>query len=605
MDVEALHWDGGASAWPKGRLVPYTSKLCYFDFDSFPDRGQGRKSKLCILLPGLGDGFCTVPWLSCLGEKLVEQGDWLVVQPVLRSSYSQFGFHTLADDVQDIEELLAAVKGRVVTGMAPIQDLLLVGHSTGCQIFLRWLVHYCEKLNAVNASSDRILDSMPEYGKIQIILQGAVSDREATNQILSNDPDAVKLLQQELERNENSDSKEHLLESATLAHKAFDTPAITKYRAASLYGKLTEDDLFSTDLTDENLAHIFEPVKQFLAREPSVRLQIHFLLSPEDEFATLKTRDEYKKFLQRYCGVLNDIGDRDHLASYSLYSGSHNGEDVSEALAAASLAFAISAPTLRTNFVADAVDFFEKVPGRNQGHHHFIDHVRIIGLVGVPGSGKSTASDLLRRVYPGLEILPVDGFHIPLERLREEQGDAGVYWRGAPETFDHDALVAKLSEIRQILHKDADNVQKGYGNKDVLPTVDWPAFDHARGDPVYEEGVGVCLKLSGKFKAQSFKAARTRILLLEGLYPLYWPEVRRYLDGAIVLDTVTVDEAVERLKIRNQCIPGYTKEEIFARCEEVDRSNANLVAKSMHAVVENFERAPSFFSGFPVLRITD
>ena len=43
---------------------------------------------------------------------------------------------------------------------------------------------------------------------------------------------------------------------------------------------------------------------------------------------------------------------------------------------------------------------------------------------------------------------------------------------------------------------------------------------------------------------------------------------------------LNVDVGVERLKIRNQCIPGYTKEEIFKRCDEVDRSNAELIQKS-------------------------
>jgi uridine kinase len=41
-----------------------------------------------------------------------------------------------------------------------------------------------------------------------------------------------------------------------------------------------------------------------------------------------------------------------------------------------------------------------------------------------------------------------------------------------------------------------------------------------------------------------------------------------------------VDACVERLKVRNLCIPGYTPEEIIVRCEVVDRKNAVTVMKS-------------------------
>jgi hypothetical protein len=41
-----------------------------------------------------------------------------------------------------------------------------------------------------------------------------------------------------------------------------------------------------------------------------------------------------------------------------------------------------------------------------------------------------------------------------------------------------------------------------------------------------------------------------------------------------------VDICVQRLKIRNLCIPGYTKEEIELRCDAVDRVNAMTVLSS-------------------------
>jgi hypothetical protein len=51
-----------------------------------------------------------------------------------------------------------------------------------------------------------------------------------------------------------------------------------------------------------------------------------------------------------------------------------------------------------------------------------------------------------------------------------------------------------------------------------------------------------------------------------------------------------VNDCIERLKIRNQCIPGYTPQEICERCERVDRANAMIVSKSKsraHFIVES------------------
>jgi hypothetical protein len=41
-----------------------------------------------------------------------------------------------------------------------------------------------------------------------------------------------------------------------------------------------------------------------------------------------------------------------------------------------------------------------------------------------------------------------------------------------------------------------------------------------------------------------------------------------------------VDKCIDRLKIRNKCIPGYTEEEIEIRCDAVDRANAMLVKQT-------------------------
>ena len=50
-------------------------------------------------------------------------------------------------------------------------------------------------------------------------------------------------------------------------------------------------------------------------------------------------------------------------------------------------------------------------------------------------------------------------------------------------------------------------------------------------------------------------------------------DLKIFIDG-------DVNSCIERLKIRNKCVPGYTPEEIDIRCDIVDRSNALTVMRS-------------------------
>ena len=71
--------------------------------------------------------------------------------------------------------------------------------------------------------------------------------------------------------------------------------------------------------------------------------------------------------------------------------------------------------------------------------------------------------------------------------------------------------------------------------------------------------------------------------LFLGLYLLHdedgWETTKDLFDYSIFVDA-DVDMCIERVKIRNKCIPGYTEEEIEERCEIVDRVNAMTVDRS-------------------------
>lgn len=134
-----------------------------------------------------------------------------------------------------------------------------------------------------------------------------------------------------------------------------------------------------------------------------------------------------------------------------------------------------------------------------------------------------------------------------------------IYRRGAPDTFDAAGLKRDLGRIRN-------------GDEEV---VTMPGFDHAKGDPEPD--------------AHTFRRSEHKIVICEGLYLVHddhgWEGINSLFDMTIFISS-DVDVCIDRLKIRNKCIPGYTAEEIEFRCDAVDRVNANTVMRSIsHADV--------------------
>jgi pantothenate kinase len=157
----------------------------------------------------------------------------------------------------------------------------------------------------------------------------------------------------------------------------------------------------------------------------------------------------------------------------------------------------------------------------------------MVGLVGIPGSGKSTSAEILATLLRvngrGTLVMPHDGFHIPLAKLTElPDAERAIYTRGAPDTFDPAFLAETLTRI-------------SYGKE---PTVSVPGFDHAVGDPVPNQHV--------------FERSKHRIVLCEGLYLLHddngWERIKSFFDWTIYIEA-DVDACIERLKTRNKCIP--------------------------------------------------
>jgi pantothenate kinase len=184
----------------------------------------------------------------------------------------------------------------------------------------------------------------------------------------------------------------------------------------------------------------------------------------------------------------------------------------------------------------------------------------IIGIAGLPGSGKSTlvqhlVDSINAHTAPNTSVaLGMDGFHLTKAALkRMPDPEQAFARRGAPWTFDTDAFYTRLQMIRQAVRQDA-----------VL----WPTFEHAIGDPI-EDGTII--------------QPTTRLILVEGLYLLHradgWERISQSFDERWYLAT-PVETAMERLALRHMQAWGMTRSEAEQRIAGNDRLNAMLVAES-------------------------
>jgi len=213
----------------------------------------------------------------------------------------------------------------------------------------------------------------------------------------------------------------------------------------------------------------------------------------------------------------------------------------------------------------------------------------MVGLVGMPGSGKSASSFLLANELEqqfGLKsmTMPHDGYHYTMDYLRtlgnsgdgdgsDNKSNDAIYRRGAPDTFDSASLLRDMERIR--------NSNDDEGEETIIKI---PGFDHAKGDPTPDQHI--------------FDRHQHPVVICEGLYLLHddsgdgdendtdgttkgWKDIKSMLDFSIFMDS-DLEVCIERVKIRNRCIPGYTPEEIVERAETVDRANAMTVLNSKH-----------------------
>lgn len=181
----------------------------------------------------------------------------------------------------------------------------------------------------------------------------------------------------------------------------------------------------------------------------------------------------------------------------------------------------------------------------------------IIGLSGVPGSGKTTLAasweaEVGSRMGPhALMVLGMDGFHRSRAELRALPNPAEAFARrGAPWTFNPSATAGQLRALHE-----------GFGRHQV----GWPGFEHDVGDPV---------------EAALLVPPEVAVIIVEGIYTACvepeWDEVRTQFDEQWFLD-VSWQVAAPRLIARHVSAWNMTEAEAILRADSNDRINAELV----------------------------
>ncbi|GJQ08452.1 hypothetical protein GpartN1_g243.t1 [Galdieria partita] len=179
----------------------------------------------------------------------------------------------------------------------------------------------------------------------------------------------------------------------------------------------------------------------------------------------------------------------------------------------------------------------------------------MIGLVGVPGSGKTTlaartAASLNSIKANTCTVVPMDGFHYSKKSLDEMECPAEAHARrGAPWTFDSQSFVKTILKLRR--------------NEAVF----LPSFDHHKGDPD-DDAVYVDKTIP--------------IVLVEGNYLLLpdspWNSLSHILDEIWYLDC-DIPQAMSRVFERMVNEVGRSPGEASFRVSYNDRRNAELISR--------------------------
>jgi len=225
-------------AW-EGTLFKYGPAAAHV---AFQPAAAPARARVVVAVGGLTDGFFSTPYLAPLAAAAAAAG-WGLVTPLLRSSHTGWGTASLDGDAADLALLadhLGAARGAA--------RLALLGHSTGCQGAVRYAGSHAAGGGGGGGGGapSAAASAPPGRPRLEtIILQAPVSDREW---LAGQERTAARL-------------------AAAAAAVAGGNPGaligtcdewdgapLSAARWLSLAGDRGDDDMFSSDLTGDELA---------------------------------------------------------------------------------------------------------------------------------------------------------------------------------------------------------------------------------------------------------------------------------------------------------------------------------------------------------------
>lgn len=262
-----------------GTLHRYAKKLTAFEHTPTRTNSPGQPSNFILWIGGLGDGLLGVRYPTVIAQVLPES--WALVEVSLSSAYDGWGTGSLARDAEEVAKCVAYFKN-----MRPSSKLVLMGHSTGCQDIMEYIV---------GPSPSSVL---PVDG---IILQAGLSDRQGWAAMVGDDEElkaslkyTVDLAQKWVEK---GDGEAILPQKGNKVLEMFESPC-TAYRAHSLLSVGGDDDYFSTDLPDEKFKNTFGKIPN--------KTKVMFLWGSKDPF--IPTEIDKEGTLKKWAGFVKGGG---------------------------------------------------------------------------------------------------------------------------------------------------------------------------------------------------------------------------------------------------------------------------------------------------------
>ncbi|KAK6002873.1 hypothetical protein QM012_001623 [Aureobasidium pullulans] len=262
--------------WPKGGmqgiLHHFTETLTTFEYTT----NAARKPHSILFVGGLGDGLGTTSYTADLVHAL-SQTEWSLFSLTLTSSYQSWGLGHLDRDTDELAQAIRYIKDYKTSKFGDNGKIVLMGHSTGSQMVL----HYLSRSNphTTNPSFDSDLKHLQRLALDGAIMQAPISDRECIKLVCQhgfrgNTPEQCQAYYEQLVKmaQEFASKEDQTFDALLPINLTYQIgyPANTPLSARRFLSLVSpesphnpsEDDVFSSDLSDEQLAKSFGMIQR-------------------------------------------------------------------------------------------------------------------------------------------------------------------------------------------------------------------------------------------------------------------------------------------------------------------------------------------------------